>query len=135
MNHRRGQRWRIELAIRIGVGETLTPHNAWLLDLSYHGARVRLHCNGVKAGEPIAVWLPKRAQPIRALVVHCHDDTLGLLWMEHSSRVEHLLTRIMPQPEAGEAQPGTRDTPAYGPKRTVGFGLPQTLPNLVVPNR
>jgi hypothetical protein len=136
MDHRRGQRWQTKLAIRIAVDQAATLRYAWLLDLSYHGARLRLRGRGSKPDKTITVWLPDMYEPIRALVVNSDGDTLGLLWIEHSTRVEHLLTGVIQQlPKPRNDRRIADGTQVYAPIITVNFGLPRALPSVMAPNK
>jgi hypothetical protein len=127
VNHRRGQRWQTDLVIRIAVDHTITPVQVRLQDLSLHGARVRL-CGIIKPGKTIAVWLPHVEEPIRALVIHRHGDSLGLLWIEHSPWVEHTLMNVVSESQQPmDDSPIIPDTPNSAPKLAVSTGRPQTL--------
>ena len=131
MNHRRGQRWQTDLAISIAVEPSTTPIQARLQDLSHHGARVHLFGGGTKSGKTIAVWLPKMAEPIRALVIHRRGGTLGLLWIEHSPWVDHTLIGIMARaPRLKDGRQIGQEHPAYVPGLAIGFGMPRLLPCL-----
>lgn len=135
MNHRRGQRWQTDLAIRIVVEQTPSLLQARLQDLSYHGARVWVHGCRVKPGKTIVVWLPKMDAPIRALVVHRRDDSLGLLWIEHSPWVEHTLLDILRQaPQSIDDPASVQHSPGLAPKTSVGFGVQPALSNIAIPH-
>lgn len=136
MDHRRGQRWPSELTIRITADQTTIPRQARLLDLSHHGACLRLPGGCGKAGETLSVWLPKREKPIRALVVHTQGDILGLLWIEYSPWVDQLLAHVIKQTRQPQGnRPITQGTPVYASQLTGGFDLPRTLAGMVTPNK
>lgn len=131
MNHRRGQRWRTDLLIRITLEQMASPLQAQLQDLSYHGARVCLRDYSTKPGTSVKVWLPEMNKPIRALVVHRCDETLGLLWIEHSPWVEHTLMDILRRsPQPTDTPASVQRAPNSGPNWSVNFGLPQSLPTI-----
>ena len=128
MNHRRGQRWQTDLVIRIAVDLTTTPLQVRLQDLSLHGARVRLCSLITKPGKTLAVWLQHGEEPIRALVIHRHGDSLGLLWIEHSPWVEHTLMNVVTQVQRPmDDSPIIPDIPNSAPKLAVSKGRPRTL--------
>jgi hypothetical protein len=91
MEHRRGQRWQIELPIRIRHQDVFAPLQALLLELSSHGARIRLFDWDTSPGEVIGVWLPDRCIPLQALVVHTGEWGAGLLWIDREAWLEYLL--------------------------------------------
>jgi hypothetical protein len=132
VNHRRGQRWGTDLAIHFTVvDQTPVSYPAWLMDLSFHGARLRLRGDSIKPGKTLAVRLPQMQKPIRALVVHSQGEMLGLLWIEYSPWVEHLLRRILSQrPQAPGQEPTDQGPDDDAPKTTTDFELPRAFPKV-----
>jgi hypothetical protein len=98
MNHRRGQRWETELPIRFRHQDAFSAQHALLLELSYHGARIRLFDWAVAPGEVIGVWLPGRGIPIQAMVVHVGDQGAGLLWIDRAAWMDYLLSHSIDSP-------------------------------------
>ncbi len=113
MDHRRGERWTLDLPIPVSTGPDSSLRPGHLVDVSRDGAGLRLEGWYPAIGKPVELWLPARAAPARALVVRADDGMVGLLWITVSPQLQGLLD----QARRGAPPPSTRRRPAAAAHR------------------
>ena len=94
IDHRRGKRWTTDLMAQLSLAPGGTRHPARLVNLSSHGAGVRLESGRISAGTTAEVWLSDEREPVRALVIHARKGLAGLLWCAQPPAISRLLRAV-----------------------------------------